>query len=84
MHGAHLYGYVWKVADASHGFSGLGSASEREAERVFMPTEYEYQPLDELIATPPFTRCACYYRYTYGVWQGCIATDCFYGRIFLL
>ena len=28
--------------------------------------EYEYEPLDELIATPPFTRCACYYRYTYG------------------
>jgi len=25
--------------------------------------EYEYEPLDELIATPPFTRCACYYRY---------------------
>ena len=37
---------------------------------LFLPSpfdfEYEYEPLDELIATPPFTRCACYYRYTYG------------------
>ena len=32
--------------------------------------EYEYEPLDELIATPPFTRCACYYRYTYGCLAG--------------
>ena len=32
--------------------------------------EYEYEPLDELIATPPFTRCACYFRYTYGCLAG--------------
>ena len=76
-----MWGSMGRIGMA---FGGVGSASEREAECVFMPTEYEYQPLDELIATPPFTRCSCYYRYTYGVWQGCIATDCFYGRIFLL
>ena len=36
---------------------------------TFLFVEYEYEPLDELIATPLFTRCACYYRYTYSVWQ---------------
>ena len=30
--------------------------------------EYEYEPLDELIATPPFTRCACYYRLPVHLW----------------
>ena len=33
----------------------------RRSFRFIMVVEYE--PLDELIATPPFTRCACYYRY---------------------
>ena len=38
--------------------------------RDFTTFEYEYEPLDELIATPPFTRCACYFRYTYGCLAG--------------
>jgi hypothetical protein len=38
----------------------------RRSFRFIMVVEYE--PLDELIATPPFTRCACFYRLPIHLW----------------
>ena len=41
----------------------IGALLPRDTPRLSLSSsEYEYEPLDELIATALFTRCSCYYR----------------------
>ena len=53
-------------------------AHSRSAQKLNSDSEYSMhdasvgEPLDERIATPPFTQCSCYYRYT----NGCSLFEC--------